>query len=117
MLGYRSDVLSIVKQGDAFVLPSTIEGLPAVLLEAMFYRVPVIAYGVGGVPEIVRPGETGWLVQPGDEAGFEEAVIQALAPATVRDLQQIAYEMVCHDFDNRVIADRFLAVYNMVAGQ
>jgi glycosyltransferase involved in cell wall biosynthesis len=44
------------------VLPSLTEGLPNVVLEAFAYKTPVVATAVGGVPELVKDGETGWLV-------------------------------------------------------
>jgi glycosyltransferase involved in cell wall biosynthesis len=50
----------------AVVLPSYSEGLPRVALEAMLRGTPVLAARVGGVPELIRDGETGYLVEPGD---------------------------------------------------
>jgi glycosyltransferase involved in cell wall biosynthesis len=50
----------------ALVLPSFAEGLPVVIIEAMSLRRPVIATSVAGIPELVRPGENGWLCPPGD---------------------------------------------------
>jgi glycosyltransferase involved in cell wall biosynthesis len=56
------------------VVPSLGEGLPVVIMEAMALRRPVIATMVGGIPELVRPGEDGWLVPPSDVAGLAEAM-------------------------------------------
>jgi colanic acid/amylovoran biosynthesis glycosyltransferase len=50
----------------ALVLPSFAEGLPVVLMEAMALRRPVISTYIAGIPELVCPGENGWLVPPGD---------------------------------------------------
>ena len=62
----------------ALVLPSFAEGLPVVVMEAMAAGRPVIATAIAGVPELVRPGETGWLVPAGDARAFADA-IEALA--------------------------------------
>ena len=50
----------------ALVLPSFAEGLPVVIMEAMALRRPVISTFVAGIPELVQPGEHGWLVPAGD---------------------------------------------------
>jgi glycosyltransferase involved in cell wall biosynthesis len=59
--GYRRDPETIVAETDAVLCSSRTEGLPVALLEAMALGRPVIAVPVGGVPEIVCAGETGWL--------------------------------------------------------
>lgn len=66
----------------ALVLPSFAEGLPMVIMEAMAQGRPALATAIAGVPELVRPGETGWLVPAGDEAGLCDAMV-ALAATPV----------------------------------
>lgn len=61
------------------VQPSFIEGLPVVLMEAMAMGRPVISTFVGGVPELVRPGENGWLVPAGDVDALARALDTALS--------------------------------------
>ena len=56
----------------ALVLPSFAEGLPVVIMEAMALRRPVISTYVAGIPELVRPGENGWLVPAGDVEALAE---------------------------------------------
>lgn len=75
-LGSRSDVPEVLGASDVFVLSSLYEGHPLSVMEAMAAGRPVVATAVGGVPEIVRPGETGLLVPPGD--------VEALAAAMAR---------------------------------
>jgi glycosyltransferase involved in cell wall biosynthesis len=53
-------------QADIFVLPSYSEGMPQSLLEAMAYGLPVVVSNVGGIPELVREGQEGLLIRPGD---------------------------------------------------
>jgi colanic acid/amylovoran biosynthesis glycosyltransferase len=68
----------------ALVLPSLIEGLPVVIMEAMALRRPVISTFVAGIPELVQPGEHGWLVPAGDVDALVEAMRACLdAPARV----------------------------------
>lgn len=59
---------------DALVVPSTYEGMPLVILEAMAHGKPVVASAVSGIPEVVVDGETGWLVPPEDVRSLQEAL-------------------------------------------
>jgi glycosyltransferase involved in cell wall biosynthesis len=58
----------------ALVLPSLTEGVPRVVVEAMVRAVPVIASDVGDISNLLRGGENGWLVKPGDAEGIVDAV-------------------------------------------
>lgn len=63
----------------ALVLPSFAEGLPVVIMEALALRRPVIATCIAGIPELVRPGENGWLIPAGDLDPLVEAMADCLA--------------------------------------
>ncbi|MGB7243680.1 MAG: glycosyltransferase [Sulfitobacter sp.] len=67
---------------NVLVQPSFIEGLPVVIMEAMALRRPVISTYVAGIPELVRPGENGWLVPAGDIDDLSGAMIESLATPT-----------------------------------
>jgi colanic acid/amylovoran biosynthesis glycosyltransferase len=68
----------------ALVLPSFAEGLPVVIMEAMALRRPVISTFVAGIPELVRPGEHGWLVPGGDVDALARVIKACLdAPTDV----------------------------------
>ena len=72
-------------KAQALVMPSFAEGLPMVIMEAMATARPVIATFVAGIPELVLPGETGWLVPAGDVDALVDA-IDELAQTNVADL-------------------------------
>jgi len=78
-LGTRNDVTELLNAIDLFVLPSISEGLPNVLLEAMACQKPVIATDIGGIPEVVRDGENGYLVPPGDSVALQAALLKSFA--------------------------------------
>src|SRR5205807_4135658 len=62
--GFRTDLDALIGAADVVVLPSFTEGLPNVALEAAAAGVPVVATAVGGTPEVVAVGATGFLVPP-----------------------------------------------------
>jgi glycosyltransferase involved in cell wall biosynthesis len=68
-----------IESARALVLPSFSEGLPVVIMEAMALNRPVISTYVAGIPELVQPEKTGWLVPAGDDAALADAIHQALA--------------------------------------
>ncbi|MDO5023352.1 glycosyltransferase [Slackia piriformis] len=73
-LGVRDDVASLMHDSSCFVLPSFYEGLPMTILEAMAAGIPIIATPVGGVPDVVKDGETGILVPLNDPDALSEAM-------------------------------------------
>jgi len=74
-LGYRADVAALLSESDVLVLTSTLEATPYVILEAMASGLPVVASNLFGIPEIVRDGETGILVDP----GARDDIVRAIA--------------------------------------
>lgn len=77
-LGVREDIVEILKIIDLFVLPSFSEPFGLVILEAMACGKPVIGTHIGGIPDIIEDGKTGFLVSPGDEKAQVEAIIELL---------------------------------------
>jgi len=77
-------VLRYLRAADAFVLNSTYEGLPHIVLEAMSVDTPVIATRVGGVLEIIEDGVNGILIQPNNQTQLKEAIEQVLRDEGLR---------------------------------
>jgi glycosyltransferase involved in cell wall biosynthesis len=82
--GFRTDLDSLIGAADVVVLPSFTEGLPNVALEASAAGVPVVATAVGGTPEVVADGETGFLVPPGKPEALAGTVGQLLRHPDLR---------------------------------
>jgi glycosyltransferase involved in cell wall biosynthesis len=116
-LGHSKDVLEILSAASAFLLPSLIEGLPGSILEAQYCRVPVIAYDVGGIPEIVQHHVTGWLIKKNDEGSFIKAVEEVLnndGAIRVSEVKERAFQIVMSHFENKRVAKHFRDLYEKV---
>jgi glycosyltransferase involved in cell wall biosynthesis len=112
-LGFRSDVPKVLRAVDVVTLPSTAEGFPLAVLEAMACGKPVIATTVGGVPEAVLEGVTGLLIQPGRPDELASAVLQLLGdPAGMARMGVEARARIERLFSARVFAQRVQALYD-----
>ena len=100
---------------DAVVLPSFTESCPLVALEAMACGTPIIAADVGGVSEVVRDGETGWLFPPGDVDGLVSRIAAVLGdPDRAGRVSANARAWVEANATIPTMADRTLHVYEQL---
>jgi glycosyltransferase involved in cell wall biosynthesis len=100
LLGWRRDVWEILRCLDVFVLTSLWEGLPRVYLEALTSGVPVVGTRVDGADEVIREGENGFLVAPGDVAGIASRVLSLLDDRVGRaEMGRRAVTGVSREFD------------------
>jgi glycosyltransferase involved in cell wall biosynthesis len=112
LAGFRKDVLSLINAADVFVLPSRAEPFGLVLLEAMALGKPVVSTAAGGPLEIVKNGETGFLVPPGDSAALAGAIVGLLRDPELRGLAgEKGLLRFQQEFTARAMACATLAVY------
>lgn len=112
----RTRVRELLAGCELLVLASWSEGLPIVALEAMASGKPVVGTEVGGIPEVVRNGETGFLVSPGDSAGLADAMVRVLQDANGhRAMGRRARALVEAGYDFPQTIDRYLEVYSRVS--
>lgn len=113
LLGQRSDAPDLMRAADVFLLPSTHEGLPLCILEAQAAQVPVIAAPTAGVPEIIKDGETGYLVAADDAIGYAQRIESLLAaPALGAQLADAAHEQVMREHRWSTYVERITALYD-----
>jgi glycosyltransferase involved in cell wall biosynthesis len=112
LLGWRRDVPDLLRAMDLFLLTSRFEGLPRAVLQAMAAGVPVVATAVDGTPEVVRDGETGALVPPGDPRAAADAVLALADRAELRArYASRAREALSESFDIRRMVRRLEDLY------
>ncbi len=97
---------------DISVLSSVSEGFPNTLVEAMAAGRPVVATRVGGVPDAVREGETGFLVAAGDHVGFAARLERLIAdPALRARMGRAGHALATSQFHERAVMPRLEALY------
>jgi N-acetyl-alpha-D-glucosaminyl L-malate synthase BshA len=112
-VGPRPDVADELPHADAFLLPSVTESFGVAALEAMSAGVPVVAYRVGGLPDVV--GDAGTLVEPFDVPAFADAVLAAVGDPARRDaLGAAARARAVERFDRPRALDRWEAYFRRV---
>ncbi len=110
---HTSDLYPVM---NVFCLPSLMEGMPLVVLEAMHFGVPVVAARVGGVPEVVTDGETGLLVPPENSKALAEGITRLLEePELAAELAGRARERVV-EFTVESMARQVEEIYREVIG-
>ena len=115
--GFRKDVTAIVGKTDIAVMPTVErEGLAKAVIEAQALGVPAIVTDVGGLPEIVRDGETGLVVPPRDARALADAILALAAdPSRRRAMGEAAVRRVAEVFDYRESARQFAALFTRLA--
>lgn len=113
--GFRPDIDRCYAATDVFVMTSLSEGLSIALLESMSHGLPVVVTAVGGNPEVVVEGETGFLVPPRQPAAFADRVIRLLRDRELRArMGEAGRRRVEEKFLIRQAARRYLEVYEDV---
>ncbi len=109
--GFHEQLDPFWRRCDVFFLPSRFEALGTVLLDAMAHGIPIVASRVGGIPEVVRNEREGILKEPGDAAGFADAILSLVSgPDRARALGD-AGAVRARDFDIRGVVDQIEELY------
>jgi glycosyltransferase involved in cell wall biosynthesis len=118
LAGFRPDILSVHKAFDIFVMSSVTEGLGTSILDAMASGRPVVGTTAGGIPEVVRDGETGILVPPRDHDAMAAAIVRLLKDEPLRKRMGAAgLSLANARFSAERMVQETLNVYERVALQ
>jgi len=97
----------------ALVLPSFAEGLPVVLMEACALRRPSLTTSIAGIPELIHPGECGWLIPAGSVDSLSDALVELLETSTdaLSQMGKRAYKQVSLQHDIRIECARLKSLF------
>jgi L-malate glycosyltransferase len=116
--GDRRDIPAILASVDITVLPSSSESLSNVIMESMAAGIPVVASDVGGNPELVENGKTGFLFPPGDEKQFAVALETLVAqPELRKQFGAAARERALAEYTIPRVRDRYQDLYRSLLAE
>jgi glycosyltransferase involved in cell wall biosynthesis len=100
---------------DLCVLPTRADNLPLVLQESMSCGTPMVSFRVGGVPDLVRPGITGYLAEPEDSADLASGIVKLLEDNGLRmQMSQNCRAITLEEYSLKLQVDRYTALYRQV---
>ncbi len=114
-LGYvQSDRLKSIaySAADLFVFPTRADNLPLVLQESMACATPMVSFNVGGVPDLVRPGITGYLAEPENATELSTGIVELLEDVTLREcMNRHCREITIKEYSLELQAQRYIDLY------
>lgn len=112
--GYRSDVSEILSISDLFLFTSLREGLPRAVVEASLMRVPVVAFEVEGIREIIEDTVSGFIVRQYDIDALTTRAIELLRDETLRrQFTERVFQHVRQGWDGELMAEQLQSIYSM----
>ena len=115
-VGQVPNIADYLSVADLLLLPSLTESFGLAALEAMTCEVPVVATRVGGLPEVVRDGATGYLVEVGDVETMAERAFEILSDeARRREMGRRGREWAVEEFNTDRVIPQYVALYERVA--
>ncbi|GHA30299.1 hypothetical protein GCM10007103_09550 [Salinimicrobium marinum] len=112
LLGFRKDIPELLSEAECFVLASKVEGVPGVILEAAAQKVPSVATNVGGVFEVLKDGESGFMIDNFDKNQFKGKLLDIMNDLVLREeMGNEAYNLVQESFNPVKNALQFESLY------
>jgi glycosyltransferase involved in cell wall biosynthesis len=102
----------VYSAADVLVVPSLQDNLPNTVLESIACGTPVVGFAVGGIPDLVRPGQTGLLAKPGDALDLRRAITELLGDAQrLKTMRATCREIALQEYALEIQAKRYLDLY------
>jgi glycosyltransferase involved in cell wall biosynthesis len=109
---------TIYSAADVFVIPSLQESFGQTVIESLACGTPVVGFASGGIPDMVRPGETGWLAPTGDTAALRDAIFAALtSDEQRRAMAQTCRRVAVDEYSMDVQSRAYLALYETLVAR
>ncbi len=113
-LGYQKNVAKYLSACDIFVLPSSIEGFPLSILEAMSMKAAIVASHVGAIPDVIINGINGYVVEPGSATEIHEAVVKLSNPELLTKIKHNNRQEAEAKYSIEELSARYNTIYREV---
>lgn len=114
-LGYTPNASNFIPQFDALMITSQSEGIPQVIFESFYHKIPVISTNVGGIPEIIEEGINGLLAPKHNAEILSEKIIYLFEnPDLIEKFTNISHEKLINNYTTQMMAQKTLQVYKNV---
>lgn len=115
-LSDADDLVSVYRAADLYVTPTRNDNLPTTVMEALSCGTPVLAFGVGGIPEMVQNGKTGWVIEPGDSEGLFQAAQAFMTQSAEerRHMATAARAFAQSTYAHEAVLEQYQALYRSV---
>jgi len=102
---------------DVFVFPTRADNLPIVLQESMACGTPMVSFNIGGVPDLIRPGTTGFLAKPEDAEELRDNIVRLLEDDDLRQrMSEACRSIAVEEYGLELQATRYIALFNDILG-
>ncbi|MEM8939340.1 MAG: glycosyltransferase [Bacteroidota bacterium] len=116
--GYQNEVIPILKAASIMVMPSKIEGLPGVILEALSCGIPVVASDVGGISEVIKNGQTGYVISTNQPEDYLDKIDELLSNGNTYEMfSENGKNLIQNHFLMTGVAKRFEHLYKNIPGK
>lgn len=114
-LGYTSQASNFIPQFNLTLVTSSNEGMPQVIYESFYHKVPVISTDVGGIPEVVKNEETGLLANKFDHVKLSEHILSLYnRPERIKEMTTLANQRLIEKYTTAKMAEQTLAQYKTI---
>lgn len=108
----------VMKNSCISVLPSYNEGLPMSILESMAYGIPCISTNIASIPEVIKDGENGYLIEPGDIESLANRIKKLILDYQKRkEFDKASFELVNEEFSLKAHISKLISMYDNIIGE
>ena len=115
VLRETDDIVSAYNAADALIVPSLEDNLPNTIMEALACGTPVVGFRTGGIPEMIDPGQTGYLADVGDATALADGIVRLLRHPAPTTLRHNARHFAETHYGERVVVRKYLDLYNLLS--